>query len=58
MSSASSLDIAEDFFEPKFKDASNPEIDYFTAGDAFYTTSSHLTAISKEHSNSLPSCDI
>ena len=52
MSSASSLYIAEDFFEPKFKDASNPEIDYFTAGDAFYTTSSHLTAISKEHSNS------
>ena len=56
MSSTSSLDIAEDFFEPKFKDVSNPEIDYFVADDAFYANSSHLTAVSKEHSNLQPSC--
>lgn len=57
MSSTNSFDISEDFHEPKVKDASNPDLDYFISDDVFYTSVSHPTVVSKEHSNEQLSCE-
>lgn len=51
MSSTSSSDIAEDFYEPKLEDASNPEMNYCIAQETYYSNSNYPAAVSKEHGN-------